>query len=220
MNTSTPSVERPPSCSRPDLTALLLPMLPMLRRFALKLTRNPDDSQDLLQDVLLKAVEQGQRINEVHALRAWMVRVMYHQFIDLRRRTLPMRNSVSLSDCNPLEHMDGVGGGWELTAEDEAAEQQLERWQLMSVVHEAINRLPDAQRDAVNLHDIQGMTVPSIAMKLDVSANTVKSSLARARIGLRRRLEVLRDPPKQPSKRQRRTHAAVRPTLKTWAAAG
>ena len=178
--------------TRPCFTDLILPLIPVLKKLALKLTRNMHDSEDLLQAVLLKVVEQSDRIHEIQALRAWLSRVMYHHFIDECRRRTPINRAVSLDDINHFDSIAGIDGAWGsvLSIEDETPELQLEQTQISEFVHAAINGLSNSQRELVTLHELKGLTVNSIASQLGMPVNTVKSSLGRARTLLRGRLEA------------------------------
>jgi RNA polymerase sigma-70 factor, ECF subfamily len=173
----------------------LFALLPLLRRVALKLTRNPHDCEDLVQDVLLKVVEHRDRLADVQMLKPWLMRVVYHQFIDGYRRNAPLRNSVSLSEFADLEFSEHYDSPLDLeTACGDQPDARFQQLQVDEAVRAAISRLPRDQQVLVDMHEIQGLSVPHIARQLSMSVNTIKSSLARARAGLRRRLDPMLEP--------------------------
>ncbi len=177
-----------------DFERLIAPLLPLLRRFAMKLTRDPDDCEDLVQEVMLKLVEHRERLDNVQMLKPWLMRVVYHQFIDDYRRHAPLRNAVSLSEFSEVEPTDGWDGVWDGgVSSDDQPEVHFEQLQVDAAVQAAIRRLPQDQRVLVDMHEIQGLTIPHIAQQLSLSVNTIKSSLARARMGLRRRLDTMHE---------------------------
>lgn len=175
---------------RPDLTVLLQPLIPGLRRFAVRLTRDSDDGEDLLQDVLLKVIAQPQRMQRVQALQPWLIRVMYHQFIDACRRNAPLRNARSLAAYGEIEDAGSIDGAWAPADQhdEDAPERHLQRAQLQSTVRNAIRALPVIQQRLVALHELQGLSVLDIAAELGMPVNTVKSALSRARTRLRQSL--------------------------------
>src|SRR5574337_806976 len=81
---------------RPHATALY--------RFAYRLARNRADAEDLVQDVLTKLYPRTDEMARVRDLKPWLLRVVYHQFVDeLRRRR---RSAVEVSEMNLLEAAD------------------------------------------------------------------------------------------------------------------
>lgn len=184
----------PPQTSRPaqiEFTARVDPHLPLLKRFALRLTGNPHDSEDLVQDVLLKLFERAERMDEVEALQPWLMRVMYYHFIDRRRRNAPLADHVSIDDVAEPEQGSGLGARWDTDGAG-VPEDLVDRLQVADAVTMAIGRLPEQQRVLVRLHDIEGLTLPEIAAHFGLSINTVKSSLSRARLRLRSCLDQTR----------------------------
>jgi DNA-directed RNA polymerase specialized sigma24 family protein len=66
-----------------DFGRLLALEIPVLRRYSRKLTRNPDDAEDLLQGCLLRAIEKEQRWQPGTSLRSWLLTMLHHQQIVL-----------------------------------------------------------------------------------------------------------------------------------------
>lgn len=152
---------------------IMRPWLDDLRRLSIRLTGNVDDAEDLLQDLLLRLQP---RMDEVAALdqpRPWLARVLYRMFVDQwrRRRSAPDRDDASDVDDQP-----GIED-----APDAAFERALTRERLQ----DALDRLPDFQREVVLLHDVEGYTLTEIATITRTPTGTLKSRLHRARAALR-----------------------------------
>ncbi|MBI2384368.1 MAG: RNA polymerase sigma factor [Gammaproteobacteria bacterium] len=177
-----------PAATR-DLMELVRPLLPLLRRVALRLTRRHADAEDLLQDVLLKLCANQERVRQVQALKPWLVRVLYYQFVDQRRRAAPESEFVSV-------YALGARGGDDADAEivrepaDEAPgpEAATHQSQLAALLASALRRLPEKQQRLVRLHELEGLTLPEIVEQTGIPLNTIKSCLKRARADLQEQL--------------------------------
>jgi RNA polymerase sigma factor (sigma-70 family) len=190
-----------------DLMERVGPYLPLLRRFAQRLTRNSHDGEDLFQDVMIKLWEQRTRVAAVELLQPWLMRVMYHQFIDRRRRADPLSEGTSIDALAELVDESTLPGDAWLGDGDEAPERCVLHMQLADEVSLAIGRLPAQQRAMVQLHDIDGVSMPEIARRMGLSINTVKSALRRARGSLRARLQPFGATAAKPAPQRRRDAA-------------
>lgn len=177
-----------------DLMERVGPYLPLLKRFAQRLTRNPHDGEDLFQDVMIKLWEQRTRVAAVELLQPWLMRVMYHQFVDRRRRADPLSEGTSIDALPELADESTLPGDAWLGDGQEAPDRCVLHMQLADEVTLAIGRLPARQRAMVQLHDIDGLSMPEIARRMGLSINTVKSALRRARGSLRARLQPIGAP--------------------------
>lgn len=172
--------------------ATLKPHLQTLQKFALKLTRNPHDSEDLVQDVVLKLLEHPERLKGVAQPQPWLKKVAYNRFIDqCRQRRLEARN-VSLDElvdngqADPL--LDGIDG---LFGASRASTDPL---QILSEdergLEAAMVGLSAPQRWMLHLHDLEGYSVLDISRRYGLPENTVKSRLRRGRKALRTLMSI------------------------------
>lgn len=173
--------------SQQDFMRRLAPYLPALKRFALRLTGNREDSEDLLQDLLLKLFERPERLADIDLMQPWLLRVMYHQFIDRCRRNAPQGQTVSIDQLADEDGGDPAAA-LALTDDSEVPENVVERLELARVMSSAIGHLPEPQQALVRMHDIDGLSLGEISARCGLSINTVKSSLSRARVRLRQDL--------------------------------
>ncbi|MGM0450399.1 MAG: RNA polymerase sigma factor [Pseudomonadota bacterium] len=153
-----------------------------LYRFAHRLTGNPADAEDLVQDVMLKLYPRTRELQAVEDLRPWLNRVLYRQFVD-RDRKGRRRQEQSLSDTGGIDNHQAFldrypGEGLEPLAE-------MEKNQAAGLVQEALAELPPDQRALLIMYDVEGWGQQDIAAVLEVAPGTIKSRLYRCRQKLR-----------------------------------
>jgi RNA polymerase sigma-70 factor (ECF subfamily) len=155
--------------------------LDALYRTALRMTRNPQDAEDLVQDTFLRAYRFFDQFQPGTNLRAWLFKILTNSYINSYRKTAAEPKSTSLDDTEEFslyhqmarESQDG-SLGWHVEAEvlDRFAEED---------IREAIEKLPDAFRMTVLLADVEGFSYKEIAEITGVSKGTVMSRLFRGR---------------------------------------
>lgn len=176
----------------PDSDELLAPHISALRRLALRLTASHCDAEDLLQGVRLKLHVHRFRLPHVQDLRPWLYRVMYYEFLDQTRQARKFP-AVALDtvDTDTIERgLRTWACGEEGERFDELTGPELcaFRMQLKDFIDMALDQLAPLQRQAVALHDLEGLSLPEIAQHCAVPLNTLKAALTRARAVLRERL--------------------------------
>ncbi|MFP5306402.1 MAG: RNA polymerase sigma factor, partial [Gammaproteobacteria bacterium] len=166
-----------------DFTAGVMPHLPFLQRLALKLTGNAHDAEDLVQDLMLKLLQQPERLLGISALKPWLARVMHHQHIDQFRRRPPAQAFISFEQTVD----DEVGQELLLGLADDGAgpEEEMRDEQLRRQLAAALRGLPEITRRLVELHEIEGQSLPALAELSGIPLNTIKDHLKRARQYLR-----------------------------------
>jgi RNA polymerase sigma-70 factor (ECF subfamily) len=155
-----------------------LPQLDALYSFALKLTRDRSDAEDLVSDTLLRAFDRWEQYRLGTNIRAWLFTIQYHTFVSRKRRV--EAREVSLAPDNDRAPMDVVG---EADPESRFYDSFLD-----DEITRAIDALPDEYRTAVVLSDLHELRYAEIAEILDVPEGTVKSRLFRGRRLLQRAL--------------------------------
>ena len=170
----------------------VLPLLPSLYGGALRLTRNPQDAEDLVQETYLRAYRGFEGFREGTNLRAWMYRILTNTFINSYRKKQrePVTVSVSDEDTPDWYLYDRIGSSVaQPSAESEVLEQIPDE-----DVQRALEELPEVFRMAVLLADVEGFSYKEIAEILDIPIGTVMSRLHRGRKALQRALwETVRE---------------------------
>jgi RNA polymerase sigma-70 factor (ECF subfamily) len=165
--------------------------LDALYRTALRLTRNPADAEDLVQETYLRAFRFRDRFVANSNLRAWLFKILSNASISRFRRTSHESADTSLDDMPEADlYTRAVAdGGLGVSAEDELLNTVLD-----VDVRRALEELPEPFRLAVLLSDVEGFSYREIADMLDVPLGTVMSRLFRGRRMLRRALADVAQP--------------------------
>ena len=146
------------------------PHLNRLYGFAFALTQDRDESQDLVQECVVRALAAKRRPVDEPARRAWLFRILRNAFIDKYRKS---GREVGL-DPTVDDHADDSAGGWRGD----------HRIIDVVTVRIAITRLSAAQREIIALIDFGGFSYAEAADVLGVAEGTVMSRIARARKAL------------------------------------
>lgn len=143
-----------------------------LQRYALLLTRNRVEAEDLVQDCLTKAIASSRQWQPGTDLRAWLFRILYTCHVSDRRK-------------------------WQVRAryaEQATAAESVDAQQMIQVetrqVLTALDELPEPQREAILVIALDDVKYEEAARRLGVPLGTFMSRLARGREALRRRMEA------------------------------
>ena len=147
---------------------------------ALKMVRNPEDAEDVLQDTFLRAYRGIKSFKGNSTFSTWIYRITANSaLMRLRKRQLP---TVSIDDADereaPINIADWAPG---------PVEQMLNQ-ETQAAMTEAIEALPPEFRQVFVLRDIEELSNAEVAEILDLSVAAVKSRLHRARLKVRNRL--------------------------------
>ena len=161
-----------------------LPFLDALYSAALRMTKNPENAQDLVQETYAKAFASFHQFTEGTNLRAWLYRILTTTFINIYRKEQrqPLIADAELEEWQIAEaatHTSDQGK----SAEVEALEKLPD-----SDVKNALQELPEEFRLAVYFADVEGFSYKEIADILNIPTGTVMSRLHRGRKLLREAL--------------------------------
>ncbi|MGI8984496.1 MAG: sigma-70 family RNA polymerase sigma factor [Acidimicrobiales bacterium] len=166
---------------------LAMDHMPSLYTAALRMTRNPADAEDLVQETYLKAYRAFNSFTEGTNLKAWLYRILTNTYINAYRAKKRRPEESDIDDLDNFylyRHLGGLEGATAgRSAEDEVLDHFTE-----TEVKEAIEALPEQFRMAVLLGDVEGFSYKEIAEILDVPIGTVMSRLHRGRRALQKRL--------------------------------
>jgi RNA polymerase sigma-70 factor (ECF subfamily) len=164
-----------------------MPFMDSLYSAALRMTRNPADAEDLVQETYLRAYRGFGGFQEGTNLKAWLYRILTNTFINTYRAKKRRPDETEMEDVEDL-YLYRRLGGLEAAAMGRSAEDELMDWFTDAEVKEAIESLPEGFRLAVLLADVEGFSYREIADILDIPIGTVMSRLHRGRKSLQRRL--------------------------------
>ena len=168
------------------------PLLDSLYGGALRMTRNPADAEDLVQETMLRAYRSFDRFESGTNLKAWLFRIMTNAYINTYRKKQREPQKLSTDEVQDFDLYQ------ELKNHDTQFTETPESLVLDALVDtdilQAIEDLPDQFRLAVVLSDIEGFSYAEMAEIMDVPMGTVMSRLHRGRKALQKRLwDIARD---------------------------
>lgn len=147
--------------------------LPKILTYAARLSRNPTEAEDIAQETFLRAWQHAPDYKPKGRASTWLFAIAHNLAIDRMRRRRRRPEDFEVDDeRDAAPYSRGPG-------------QLLERKEKVLTVQQALDQLPERQREALVLSHEQGLSNPEIAQVLDTSVEAIESLLARARRGLR-----------------------------------
>jgi RNA polymerase sigma-70 factor, ECF subfamily len=163
-----------------------LPLLDSLYAGALRMTRNPADAEDLVQETMLRAYRSFDRFEPGTNLKAWLFRILTNAYINIYRKKQREPQKVSqdeVEDFDLYQELKDHDPQFSATPESIVLDNLVD-----SDITDAIDDLPEQFRLAVVLSDIEGFSYAEMADIMDVPMGTVMSRLHRGRKALQKRL--------------------------------
>ena len=152
---------------------------------ALRMTRNPADAEDVVQETFLKAYRAYDTFKAGTNLKAWLYRILTNTYINRYRKAQRRPSEVELGELQDLYLFKRIGesSGASVSAEEEVLARFVD-----TDVKQALESLPEHFRMPVLLADVEGFSYKEIAEILDIPIGTVMSRLHRGRKALQKKL--------------------------------
>jgi len=151
---------------------------------ALRLTRHPNEAEEVLQETFIAACRGVEDFQARSSLGTWLYRIATNNGLMRMRRKQP--DVVSVEDLG-ADGFDGLEPG-DLSPWPIEPEQDMLSEELRQEMDQAVDALPDTLRAAFVLRDLEGLSTEEAADVLDISPGAVKVRLHRARLALRESL--------------------------------
>lgn len=152
-----------------DLSSVLPHMLPRLWAFALRISGDRHDAEDLVQRACLRALERSHQLLPDSSPLSWMFSIIQSIWInEIRARSVRSRSSLEWHDS----FLETVADPYARTPEDDVMNRQ---------IVSAVEQLPEAQRVVMLLVAVEGLSYSEAAQALGVPIGTIMSRLSRAR---------------------------------------
>ncbi len=161
-----------------EFEAVAMPFVDSLYNTALRMTRNAEDAEDLVQEAYLKAYKYYDKFQPGTNFKAWLFKILKNTFINSYRkkqRIPPQSDFAEIEDAFENQVRDDVAPAVK------SPEQELLEGVLDEDVQRAIDELPEDYRMAIVLADLEGFSYKEIAEILEVPLGTVMSRLYRGR---------------------------------------
>src|SRR6267142_2725582 len=184
---SVPGSTLTPVADQANFAELATPFMSALYAAALRMTRNPSDAEDLVQETFLRAYRGFAGFREGTNLKAWLYKILTNTFINTYRAKKRRPDQVDLDDVEDFYIYRRLGG---LEAADAARTAEAEVLEGIpdAEVKDALESIPEQFRMAVILADVEGFSYKEIAEILDVPIGTVMSRIHRGRRQLQKLL--------------------------------
>jgi RNA polymerase sigma-70 factor, ECF subfamily len=154
---------------------------------AMRMTRNPSDAEDLVQETFLKAYRAYHTFEEGTNLKAWLYRILTNTYINKYRKDSRRPSEVDLGSVEDLYLYRNIGSEESVeaarTTEDRVLDGLVE-----SDIKKAVEDLPENFRLPVLLADLEGFSYKEISDILDIPIGTVMSRLHRGRKAMQKSL--------------------------------
>ena len=170
-----------------DFAEQAMPLMDGLYSAALRMTRNPADAEDLVQETYLKAYRAFHTFQQGTNLKAWLYRILTNTYINTYRAKKRRPDETDLDEVEDL-YLYRRLGGLEAARTGRSAEDELMDLFSEAEVKAAVEDLPENFRMAVLLADVEGFSYKEIAEIMDIPIGTVMSRLHRGRKALEKLL--------------------------------
>jgi len=150
-------------------------------RYIMSMVHDAAEAEDLTQDTLLRAYRRQDTLRDEGARTTWLYRIATHVSLDRMRqyaRRGPMEAEADLHEMDVAER------------DTPSLQETFEREEMSACVQDYLNNLSDSYRAVILLHDMHELTSPEIAQLLGETLASVKIRLHRARVKLRKALQV------------------------------
>jgi RNA polymerase sigma-70 factor (ECF subfamily) len=165
-----------------DLPAILPALLPRLWAFALRLSTDKHDAEDLVQRACVRALERPHQLQADTSALSWLFSIVHSLWItEVRSRQIRSRASMEWSDELVETIADPHAGNPETDL-------------LHREIRQAVEALPDAQRVVMLLVAVEGLSYREAAEVLEVPIGTIMSRLSRARLTIGQRFNPTSNP--------------------------
>jgi RNA polymerase sigma-70 factor (ECF subfamily) len=170
---------------RVEFEALALPHLDSLYRTGMRMTRNREEAEDLVQETYMKAFRSFRTFQPDTNIRAWLFKIMTNSYINRYRKNSAEPPKARFQDVKAF--LSSAEAAETTAAVEDMQDFKLDE-RLDGEVKQALDELPDEFRMVVVMALVEGLSYKEVARALDIPIGTVMSRLYRGRQALKQRL--------------------------------
>jgi RNA polymerase sigma-70 factor (ECF subfamily) len=159
-----------------DFEEEIIPHLDAMYNFALRLTSEPNDAEDLVQDTIVKAYRFFSSYEQGTNAKAWLFRILKNSYINNYRKQSKQPSQVDYDEVATFYETIRAG-----RTDTSDLENQMFRQLIDDDISNALEKLPEDFRTVVLLCDVESFTYEEISNMLDVPIGTIRSRLHRGR---------------------------------------
>ena len=154
----------------------ILPLKNELYRLALRITLNPAEAEDVVQETMIKVWNRRDQWDEIDSIEAFCLTICRNLSLDKMKKMTNQSQSLSEGDHDTPDH------SYSSNPEEQAVQQDR-----ITLVRRLISELPEKQRSVMQLRDFEGKSYKEIADIMAISEEQVKVNIFRARQDIRQR---------------------------------
>ena len=154
----------------------ILPLKNELYRLALRITLNPAEAEDVVQETMIKVWNRRDQWDEIDSIEAFCLTICRNLSLDKMKKMTNQSQSLSEGEHDTPDH------SYSSNPEEQAVQQDR-----ITLVRRLISELPEKQRSVMQLRDFEGKSYQEIADIMAISEEQVKVNIFRARQAIRQR---------------------------------
>ena len=154
----------------------ILPLKNELYRLALRITLNPAEAEDVVQDTMIKVWNRREQWDEIDSIEAFCLTICRNLSLDRMRKMENQNQSLEEGEHDSPDHSDASN-----------PEEQAMQRDRVELIRRLINELPEKQRSAMHLREFEGKSYKEIASIMAISEEQVKVNIFRARQAIRQK---------------------------------
>ncbi len=154
----------------------ILPLKNELYRLALRITLNPAEAEDVVQETMIKVWNRRDQWDEIDSIEAFCLTICRNLSLDKMKKMTNLSQSLSEGEHDTPDH------SYSSNPEEQAVQQDR-----ITLVRRLISELPEKQRSVMQLRDFEGKSYKEIADIMAISEEQVKVNIFRARQAIRQR---------------------------------
>lgn len=160
----------------------VLPLKNVLYRLALRITLDRAEAEDVVQETMIKVWNRRDQWDEIESIEAFCLTICRHIAVDRTRMASKKNLSIDQGETATTTQLSSL-----IAHPSSNPEERLEQSDRMLLIRKLMDSLPEKQKTAMQLRDIEGKSYKEIADIMDINEQQVKTNIFRARQTIKQR---------------------------------